>query len=119
MSRGNGNGQEMPEQKSETGSKVLLTFIAVPVAVFTHGYTISTLWSWFIVPLLDVPEISILQAAAIMVFVNYFVAKPDKDIDILNLKLSLTHYMTRLLSNVIMKPLVTLLTGWILKELIA
>ena len=117
MPRGNGNGQEMPAQKSETGSKVLLTFMAVPVAVFTHGYTISTLWSWFIVPLLDVPEISILQAAAIMVFVNYFVAKPD--IDLLSSKLSLTHYMARLLNNVITKPLVSLLAGWILKELIA
>ena len=110
---------ELPEQKSETGSKILFTLLALPVAIFAHGYTISTLWSWFIVPLFYVPEIGILQAAAIMIFVNYFVAKPDADIDVLSSKLSLNDYMAKVLSNVVMKPLIALLAGWILKELIA
>ncbi len=119
MPRDNGNGQEPSKQKSQTGSKVLFTFIAVPVAVLTHGYTISTLWSWFIVPLFYVPEISILQAVAIMVFVNYFVAKPDADIDVMNSEMSLKHYMTRTMNNALIKPAMALLIGWILKELIA
>ena len=119
MSRDNRNGEEMPEQKSETGAKILFTFIAVPVAIFAHGYTVSTLWSWFIVPLFNVPEIGILQAAAIMMFVNYFVAKPDNDINILSSKLSLTDYITRAMSNVILKPIIALFVGWVLKELIA
>jgi len=91
----------------------------VPVAIFAHGYTVSTLWSWFIVPLFNVPEIGILQAAAIMMFVNYFVAKPDNDINILSSKLSLTDYITRAMSNVILKPIIALFVGWVLKELIA
>lgn len=119
MPRDNGGGQKMPKQKSETGAKILFTFMAVPVAIFTHGYTISTLWSWFIVPLFNVIEIGILQAAAIMIFVNYLVAKPDKDIDVLSLKLSLADFMARVVSNAVMKPIIALIAGWILKELIA
>lgn len=118
MPRDSGRDREMPEQKSEIGAKILFTFMAVPVAIFAHGYTISTLWLWFIVPLFNAPEIGILQAAAIMIFVNYFVAKPDKDTDVMSSKLSLSDYMTRTLSNVVMKPVIALLAGWVLKELI-
>ena len=118
MPRDSGNGQEMPEQKSETGAKILFALIAVPVAIFAHGYTISTLWLWFIVPLFKAPEIGILQAAAIMILVNYFVAKTDKDIGIMSSKLSLSDYMAMTLSNVVMKPVIALTAGWVLKELI-
>lgn len=116
------NGTEdlpMPEQKSETGAKVLLTFIALPAAIFAHGYTISTLWAWFIIPIFGLPEIGVLEAAAMLLFINYFVAKPDKDVDIMSSKLSLDNYMANTLTNIVLKPLVALSIGWILKELIA
>ena len=53
------------------GSKVLLAIISVPLLVLLHGYTVQTLWAWFIVPHFGVSSLPFVTALGIGLLVSY------------------------------------------------
>ena len=43
----------------------------VPLIIFS-GYTITVLWEWFVIPLFDLPALTIPQALGLATVVTYF-----------------------------------------------
>lgn len=51
---------------------ILLGLIYVPIGALAAGYTVSTLWRWFVVPSLHLPALSWGYAYGIMLLVQVF-----------------------------------------------
>jgi len=50
---------------------------------FSYGYVLSILWSWFILPVFNLPSLSVVQAIGVMIVFrslsNYTATKEDKE----------------------------------------
>lgn len=51
--------------------KVCFTIIAIAVVALISGFTLQTLWSWFIVPTFSIQPLTIIQAVGISFFIKY------------------------------------------------
>lgn len=56
---------------------VFLTLAAWGWCIPLHGFTIATLWGWFVVPVFAVPVLSVAQGAGLYVFWCHF-KRPTK-----------------------------------------
>src|ERR1041385_1877056 len=62
----------------------LLTFAAVPFVAALKGFTLATMWRWFIVPLFKVPELSVLRAIGLFLTIDVLTQRrrrQDEDAD--------------------------------------
>jgi hypothetical protein len=89
---------------------VIATFLLSPVLYILDGIVLRQLWLWFVVPLFEVPALSIPQAIGLGVIVGYLThqdryTKREGDE-------MLTALIYGILSG-IMTPLIGLLIGWI------
>lgn len=87
-------------------SLIVLAFVGV---VFS-GYVISTLWSWFVVNLFDIPALSIPYAIGLTSLVSMFqpITKPEK-----NESDDVFKIVAEAWAKVLFKPALALLIGWI------
>lgn len=51
------------------------------ISPIINGYVIMKLWAWFIVTTFNLPSLKIAQSVGIMLLINYFLAKLEKDSD--------------------------------------
>lgn len=50
-------------------SHVLLNLLVIaPISLFVHGFTLSSLWAWFVAPYFSVPAITTLHAIGLFLF---------------------------------------------------
>ncbi len=54
------------------GTVVLVAWVMMVVAFFINGYTLSVLWSWFIVSKFGLPALTIAEALGLALVVSYF-----------------------------------------------
>ncbi len=62
------------------GKTLLITLAISPLLYMWQGFTLKTLWEWFLVPI-GLPTISVAIAAGIVLIHNFFTAKHSKDND--------------------------------------
>src|SRR5690606_38361726 len=93
----------------------LLAMLAIPlVMIFSsvaYGFVLSVLWGWFIVPVFEIPDISILQAIGLSMvvgFLTYQHIESDKKSD-----RSLTESVIYMLMLAIIRPAIVLFIGYI------
>ena len=55
----------------ETIGKILVGIMLLVAAIVVGGYTVSLLWSWFVVPVSGLPALQIVEAIGIRMFVAY------------------------------------------------
>lgn len=84
------------------GGLVAIVVLLV-VGSLMNGWALSTLWGWFIVPLFDVPSLSITQAIGIAIVASTFRAvntkqQDDEDIVVLVVKTLVLTGVSSLLS---------------------
>ena len=69
--------------KDKTCLEVIAIFtIALIVGTFsvvTHGWALSILWGWFVVPLFHVPLVTPLQASGVVLIIQFLTYKTGKD----------------------------------------
>lgn len=66
------------------GTLLLISLVMLPVGLILNGYTLSVLWSWFIVTKFGLPPLAIAEALGLAIVVGYFtsnIAKIDWDDD--------------------------------------
>ena len=66
------------------GTLVLIALVMLPVGFILSGYTLSFLWSWFIVTKFGLPALNIAEAIGITIVARYLVmnmTKTDRDDD--------------------------------------
>lgn len=51
------------------------------LAIVIYGFTLSVLWGWFIVPVFEAPEITIIQSVGLSLTVKSFSGFRNKDND--------------------------------------
>lgn len=56
---------------SEALLKILGGIVVAIIAVFLGGWALTTLWSWFIVPVFKLPELGYVQAIGIRAVITY------------------------------------------------
>jgi hypothetical protein len=71
-----------------------------------HGYVVATLWAWFMVPLFHLQPLSLAASIGVMLPVSFVTSHGYADIPTEKLGI-------QLLVAFIIRPLVTLLLGWI------
>lgn len=99
-----------------------LFLLCLPPIVILSGYTLSTLWGWFVVPLFSLPALTIPYAIGLMIVVTFvFHKKQDSDSDEVS-KLVSTEDYTKFLIDKIVYVLVfnamTLGIGWVVTKFI-
>jgi len=89
----------------------ITAFIALIVVSATmNGWALSILWEWYLVPIFDIPKISIPSAIGIALIVGYLTHQ-QQDVDTEDY--SPAEVMTRAIIIAFTKPLLALLFGWV------
>ncbi len=61
---------------------VMISVVLVSVVgAIINGWALSTLWGWFIVPVFDLPILTIIQAIGISLILGYITSKEPKHSD--------------------------------------
>jgi len=86
---------------------VLIIIIGLLSSLWS-GYVLKVLWGWFVVPVFNAPALSFIYAAGLMIVLGFVqhLPKPDPEAK---------WYSS--LDVVILKPLIFLLFGWLIKVL--
>ena len=95
---------------------VVLIGLIVVLGYMISGLVLSILWGWFMVPLFEVPEISILEAIGITLVVHLFMRRLATKTDIDAESEISTTKIGKALARSFIVPLITLLTGWIVLQ---
>lgn len=105
----------MKEQDSVEGCIGLLVVViaSVVLAIVLNGWALSVLWSWFVVGLFDLPSLTIGKAIGLSCVVSFLVGnrnrgggKQDRNAAYKNLAI------------VVLSPIVTVATGWIIHVIV-
>jgi hypothetical protein len=79
------NGTKLPasdklegENLKTVGLMILVSPFTVVIGSLANGFTLSTLWQWFIVPAFSVTPISVETAAGLLMIINYARTNPNK-----------------------------------------
>jgi len=59
----------LTDTKADSISILLILILLVPMMIY-EGFAFSLLWSWFVVPVFKLPELTILQAIGVMLLVT-------------------------------------------------
>lgn len=86
------------------------TIFAIIVSVLLNGYVLSVLWGWFIVPVFGLPALSIPVAIGLALVVSFL----TKDVTIDDS--SDKQNAGKKLVVIMLRPLLVLFTGWIVKQ---
>ena len=90
-----------------------VAFISVIVlSSIWSGYALSVLWAWFIVPAFGLPKLSIPLAIGLALIVSYLTHQLDnreKD------NRTASEVLVAGIATSFVKPLIVLLTGWVVK----
>lgn len=98
--------------KNKAGEKLLLTLFLVPFGVVIHGFVLSKLWELFIVSTFNINSISVMQAAGLMLVIDFILMKIEwanhaEEADY-------HEYITKMISHQLVSPFVILGIGYIL-----
>lgn len=91
---------------------VILGFVALlVVSSIFNGYVLSVLWGWFIIPVFNLPELTVVPAIGIAMVVSYLTYQynesDESDDKIFGEKIG------KLIVMAILRPLLVLFFGWI------
>ena len=89
---------------------VTLLVISVVGSVITTGLALSVLWSWYIVPIFNAPQISIAQAYGIVLC--FAVTQRYQPVDD---EQDSSKAILRLVTLVLIRPALLILSGWIIR----
>jgi len=96
--------------KVKFGLAMLVMVTLIPLVIF-HGWVISKLWLWFVVPALGLAPLTIPLALGLGSFVLYFVWRPNpKDLG------KTTEEYILATVYLYFRPVAFLLVGWIFME---
>lgn len=76
-------------------------------------WVLSVLWGWFVIPVFNVPNLSVVQAVGLAMVVSYLTKKHESDS-----KKELSDVIATLVVEVVFVPLTALLLGWIIVQFI-
>lgn len=89
---------------------------ALVVGIPMSGWALSVLWGWFVVPVFNVPNLSIAQAVGLSCIVSFFksykTGEPDKD-------KSWVDVAVGLIVSALLAPLLAVGFGWIVHLFLA
>jgi len=88
-----------------------LFFVFAAVSVVLNGWVLNTLWGWFMVPVLGLPQISIAQAMGIAAIVRLLTYQYTREVVEEGDEVAA---LTKEFIIVILQPFVVLLLGWII-----
>jgi hypothetical protein len=94
----------------ETFGKICFTLITMIITALIGGFVFQTLWGWFIVPTLTMPQLTLIQAIGISFFIECLkmnlVKKNDNVFSML--------YLLNALIMSIVSALLVLGLGWVI-----
>ena len=96
----------------DQGLKLGFGLLALPFGVLIHGYVLMKLWLLFISTKFNIPEISVLEAAGIMLVVDFLLMKIDwskyeEETDFLE-------YVSKTVAHLFVTPFILLGVGYII-----
>lgn len=90
----------------------LATIILIPISLILNGLVLSTLWGWFIVPIFNLPGLSIGYAIGLGLIVGYL---RYQEIDTgKKEEKAMVARVTEATVTIIARPAVAFLSGWII-----
>jgi hypothetical protein len=93
---------------------VALTAIVIVVGPPMHGWALAQLWDWFVVPIFDLPSMTVLQAYGVAMVVSLLAR--DFDLESHEDKSQFERW-TIIIAGTIFRPLFAVLVGWIVHGL--
>jgi len=94
----------------------MLTFALVPVMMFTNGFALMKLWSWFVVTVFETaPTLTLWQALGLALVASMFTGKNASSTG--NKQINFEIFIEGL-ANVVLRPGVALLFGWVYLQFI-
>jgi len=87
-----------------------LGIFGIVVGTLFNGWSLTMLWNWFIVPLFDLPAMSIVYAIGISVLIGALSRPPEVDS---SKKKETSDLIASVLTNALLRPLFSVFFGWI------
>jgi len=95
---------------------IIFAIIALGIFIFSvtvlRGYTLTVLWKWFIIPMFHLPPITMIQAIALMLVINFLFK--DTKVD-WKKKTEPSEFLSSI-GTVILQCGMILLIGWIVTK---
>lgn len=92
-----------------------LTIITIVVSSVMNGWVLSILWGWFISPIFNVPNISVLAAIGLSLVAGMLTTSNSSDGE---KRKDTTDLIATVLSRAVISPLLTLFIGYIVNVFI-
>lgn len=92
-----------------------LVVVGIVVGAIMNGWALSVLWGWFVVPLFNVPPLSIPTAIGFALVVGLLTHQEQADN---SKKKEMSDAIAALISRAVVSPLFTIFVGWIVKSFI-
>ena len=99
------------EDKTSAALGCILTLTAIPVSAIASGMVLVKMWEWFVIPIFHLPPLTVGYALGIASIVSYMTyqsidcSEPDR---------TPIENAVRSWVSALMRPLVTLLFGWLI-----
>lgn len=89
-----------------------------PIEMYWKGFVLAVLWGWFLSPVFQIPEPSVLSCIGLLLVVGYIRGKFSdlKELEAIRVEMGETDYIIERLSFSFSYPAVILGLGWILKH---
>lgn len=97
----------------DTGRRVALSLILAPFSVAIHGFVLAKLWGMFMTTI-GLPGINFIQAAGIMLVIDFILMKIDWDDKFENSDYD--KFVSKVVAHALLTPFVVLGLGYILSK---
>lgn len=91
---------------------VSLFLVTLVVTALAHGFVLSTMWGWFMVPLFHLPPMNIAYALGVSLVVGMWTSKTSSKSD----SKDTSAIVSELVMATIGTPAIVLFFGWIVKQ---
>lgn len=94
---------------------LVLVVVSIVVGAVMNGYVLSVLWGWFVVPIFNVPPLSVATAIGLSLAIGMLVKHGNSSSE---KKKETSDAIIEIVSAAVFAPLFTLFIGWIVKSFI-
>lgn len=96
------------DEKTVAALGCLAVLTIYPVAVILRGYVLSTLWGWFLVPVFQIPQLTVVPAIGLSLIAGFLTLHAQ-----VGLQKQTFETLSKRLVDVVLYPIMAFAIGWI------
>lgn len=90
------------------GTLSIMMIVSI-IGIFIGGWAFMTLWDWFVVPVFELPNLTLLQSIGLVLIITFFHRPPVQEQEVKK-----SSIIGHAIGTVIISPLLFITIGWII-----